>query len=236
VAHDTPDAPAVYRKNSDTFVLTVGNVDPDATHVDFYLQQTYDCFGAPVTESEELALHATVADTYELTGLPPGTTHNIRVKAWSAGDVSAFSTHVGKSLPRLFVFGHVSPSAVGTTGCKVDIGFLPAPGRIFPDGYIGDGWTDRAFDPVPITSGGVPTARMVIQIETMPSPKIRDGDRVAMVITKDLGGGQERWTPILTNALVREDSPDILPGGDDDMTMFPTGMWATGHWATGMFA
>jgi hypothetical protein len=156
-------------------------------------------------------------DPFTITGLEPGATYRVRAKAWSVSDESAFSAHVDVALPRQFIFGHVSPSAAGVTDVQVDVGYQPSAGRRFPSAYIGPSVPNKAFDAATVTyqrpSDTAPKqyARMVVQITQVVSPAIRDGDLVCMVLSKDLGGGQSRWTPILYDALVREDAPGFVP-------------------------
>lgn len=231
MAHDTPDAPVALRVNSDTISVTVDSIDGDATHVDVYLTRTL-----PSAEARFLASHELTGDSpFVITDLDPGATYTVEAKAWSAGDESAYSDDSSVTLPRLFVFGHVSPTAVGVTDCEVDIGYQPDAGHQFPSAYIGTGYT-QSFDPVSIVSGGVPTARMVIQILEMPDPKIREGDRVCMVIRKQLSAAQYRWTPILYDALVREDDPDYVPGDGGSNRYFDPGYFEAGYFESGYFS
>ena len=213
-------------------VVTVGSIDSDATHVDIYLTRTL-----PTVEVEYLASHELKAATpFTITGLDPGATYTVRAKAWSVSDVSAFSDSVTATQPRLFVMGHVSLSAVGETDCDVDIGYQPDAGRLFPSDLIGPSLTNRDFDQGPSTYGGEPKARMVIQLYEMPSPAIHDGDLVCMVIRKELGGGLERWSKIIYDAIVREDAVTYVPPAEEEASamfenrMFPTKYFHNRFW------
>lgn len=232
MAYSTPATPVALRVNSDTISVTVDSIDAGATYVDIYLTRTL-----PSAEARYLASHELKAATpFSITDLDPGATYTVEAKAWSVSDESAFSASASVLLPRLFVFGHVSPTAVGVSGCEVDIGYQPDAGHLLPSAYIGTGYTEQAFDSLPIESGGVPTARMVIQILEMPSPKIREGDRVCMVIRKALTGVQYRWTPILYDALVREDEADYVPGDGGTNRYFDPGFFESGYFDSGYFS
>lgn len=213
-------------------VVTVGSIDAGATHVDVYLTRTL-----PSVEVEFLASHELKGDSpFTITGLDPGATYTVRAKAWSAGDESAFSSSVTITMPRLFVMGHLSLSALGETGCEVDIGYQPSAGRLFPSALIGPSQTNKSFDAGPSTYGGEPKARMVIQLFEMPSPEIHDGDLVCMVIRKALGGGLYRWSKILYDAIVREDASTYVPPSDSEVSAmfenryFPTKYFPNNYW------
>lgn len=213
MAHSTPDTPVVQTVNANTILASVGAIDVAATHTRIYLTRTL-----PSVEIEFLAVDALKAgDPFTITGLDPGATYSVRAKAWSAGDESAFSGSVSVPMPRQFIYGHVSPSAAGVTDVRVDVGYLPSVGRRFPSAYIGPAVANLAFDSAlqtyrrPTDAEAKQYARMVVQITEALSPQIRNLDVVCMVLSKDLGGGAERWTPILYDALVREDAAGFTP-------------------------
>jgi len=217
MAHSTPDAPTIETVNADTILVSVGSIDAGATHTDIYLTRTL-----PSVETEFLASHGLKAnDPFTITDLDPGATYSVRAISWSAGDVSEFSDNTMVRLPRLFIYGHISKTAVGVTGVRVDVGYLPSPGRYFPSALIGGPWPLSSFDATTSIYRGVEVARMALQVTTMPSPKIRDGDYVAMTMSKPIGGYQERWTVILYDAIVREDEATYIPpAATDDVGQF----------------
>lgn len=204
----TPALPAVQTANSDTIMVTVTSIDAAATHVDVYLQQT-----APVAVAAVLASHTLKAvQPIEITNLAPGAAYTVTAKAWSTTDVSASSAGTSVTVPRLWVFGHVSTTAAGVSGVRVDIGRLPEAGRYFPSAYIGPygGFGLRTFETVLVVWQGKNYARMPVQLYAQPNPKIRNGEFVCMTLSQDIGGGFERWAPILYNALVREDAATYI--------------------------
>lgn len=212
MALDTPSTPEVWSVNADTIMVTADDIDDDATHVDVYVTRVLPTAGSPF-----LAAHVEKADLpVEITDLElgiPRVQFSVVVRAWSATDESADSAPVTIYMPRLYVFGHVDISAVGVTGVEVDVGYQPDSGRLFPASLIDIPPGLRSFDASPVLyrgpqmSAAVEVARMVVQMDTMPDPKIRNGDRLSMVCRKDLGAGRGRWTPIFYDALVREDDP-----------------------------
>jgi hypothetical protein len=219
MAHDTPSAPSVWSVNADTIMVTADDIDDDATHLDVYVTRTL-----PTAGSRYLAAHVARGDLpVEITDLDlgiPQARFSVVVRAWSVGDESGDSAETLITMPRLYVFGHVDRSAVGVKSVQVDVGYPPDQGRLFPAELIAIPQVLRDFDVVAVTYQGpaMPVAeqmaRMVVQVDTMPTPKIRNGDRMTMVCQKDLGGGKARWTPIFNDALVREDAPTWggLPG------------------------
>lgn len=234
MAHSTPSVPTVGTVNADTISVSVGSIDAGATHVDIYAQQT-----VPVAAAATLVSHGLkAADPFTVTDLIPGATYLITAKAWSAGDVSAFSGATQVVLPRLFVFGHISPSAVGVAGVDVDIGYLPDTGRLFPPALIGPAQNNRQFDLATSVYNGAEQARMVIQLFAMPNPKIRNGNLLSMVMRKQLGGFQERWSKIIYDAICREDPPNYIPptSAEDTDLMFDDNFYDPSYFLDDYFA
>jgi hypothetical protein len=218
MAHSTPATPVVSKVNADTISVSVGSIDAGATHVDIYLQQTAPNAVAAVLASHELK----AGNPFTITDLIPGATYLVTAKAWSAGDESVFSAAATVTLPRLFVYGHVSTSAVGVTGVDVDIGYQPSAGRLFPSALIGPAQNNKSFDASTSFYNGASQARMVIQLFAMPSPKIRNGDLLCMVMRKVISASQERWSKIIYDAICREDAADYIPpaSSEDSELMF----------------
>jgi hypothetical protein len=234
MAYSTPATPAVDTVNADTIRVSVGSIDAGATHIDVYAQQT-----VPNAVAATLINHGLKADNpFTITDLIPGATYLITAKAWSVSDESLFSGATQIVIPRLFIFGHISTSAAGVTGVDVDVGYQPATGRLFPSALIGPAQNNKSFDLSTATYNGSEQARMVIQLFEMPDPKIRNGDLLCMVMRKQLGGFQERWSKIIYDAICREDAPNYIPpssAGDTDL-MFDDNFYDPSYFLDDYFA
>lgn len=204
---DTPGKPTVQIINSSSVAVTVPDIDDDATDVKIYLTGT-----SPVVSEFLAGTFAKSNAPFIITGLRPASFYTAKAVATDGVDDSAKSDASDTfRTSRLFVYGHISTSAVGVTGCDVDIGRLPAADRLFPTELIGGPYTNRNFDANPVSYNGKLTARMVIQIAEQPSPEIHTGQLMSMVIRKKLPLNQERWSKILYDAIVVEDAGNYTP-------------------------
>ncbi|MCC7462917.1 MAG: hypothetical protein IT480_10715 [Gammaproteobacteria bacterium] len=125
----------------------------------------------------------------EILNLSPGVTYNVRIRAKRTNEVSEPSPAATITMHRLFVFGHFEPEAVGVTGCTVTIGrgSDPDAGWLLPSELIA-GRTGAAMDPSTVAWQGTVHSRMVFEMHEQPSPPLRDGDRIDMVVAAVVSG------------------------------------------------
>lgn len=136
------------------------------------------------------------------TGLAPNSTYRFSYHLLRSGVPSSNTSPATANITtkRLLVYLYADPSAVGVTGVDAQVFRSPTGGEL-----AGDKITFRSglqFDSTAVSG----RARLQIDLITQPTTgtKLRNGSSVAAVAKKELGGGDQVWTRITTDAVVAE--------------------------------
>lgn len=180
-----PSGLAAAAANSDTINLTWGLNGAPATST---VVEAQWFIGGDWTAWAQVAEVGPAETAAVVSGLRPHTQCRFRVFQRTAMGQTGYTDVVTATTERLRVVVHFEPAAAGVTGCMVTVGrgASPGTGLLFPLQVI-QAFTGIAFDgPVTWTQPGDEPrqyARITVDLaEQPPGAKLRDGDRIEMVV------------------------------------------------------